>query len=145
MQGKTFSNQTGIWLDEDFFQANNYQIGDYFLIEKQPYKILGTVRQPEFIYHSENKNQPLSNHKKNGYAYLPEQEFNRLQIYSTHQLLLKTNEAENTFWLENELSDIWVDDFIQFNNANNGTSLSIFFDRVSQVKRLAFLFSAETD
>jgi putative ABC transport system permease protein len=142
IRGAKLSQRTGIWLDEDFFQANNYQLGDDFSIEKQQYKILGTIRQPEFIYHTENEDQPLPNHKKSGYAYLSEQSFNHLQIIPTRQLLLKTTGDNNTPWLENELSDIWGNNYQQLNQTHDGTGLSIFFDRVTQIQRLAFLFSS---
>ncbi|MBO0454851.1 FtsX-like permease family protein [Candidatus Enterococcus murrayae] len=142
IRGAKLSDQAGIWLDEDFFQANEQQLGDYFSIDNQRYEILGTVRQPEFIYHTENKDQPLPNHKKSGYAYLSEQYFDQLPIYPSHQLLLKTNKDSNIPWLENELSDIWGDEYLQLTETNNGSGLSIFLDRVTQVQRLAFLFSS---
>jgi|GEM_PF-2870784 len=142
IRGAKLANRAGIWLDEDFFQANNYQLGDDFLIEEQSYRILGTVRQAEFIYHTESEDQPLPNHKKSGYAYLSEENFDHLPIYPTRQLLLKTNKENNMPWLEKELSNIWAEDYLQLNQTNDATGLSIFFDRVTQIQRLAFLFSS---
>lgn len=142
VRGAKLSNRNGIWLDEDFFQANNYQLGDHFSIEKQQYKILGTIRQPEFIYHTENEDQPLPNHKKSGYAYLSERNFDQLQLTPTRQLLLKIKEYNNELWLENKLSDILGKDYLQLNRTNDTTGLSIFFDRVTQIQRIAFLFSS---
>ena len=83
------------------------------MIEKQKYKILGTVRQTEFIYHTESDDQPLPNHKRSGYAYMSESQFDSLPVYPTRQLLLKTNKESNTPWLEKELSDIWDADYLQ--------------------------------
>lgn len=142
IRGAKLSDQDGIWLDEDFFQANKYQLGESFMIEKQKYKILGTVRQPEFIYHTESDDQPLPNHKRSGYAYMSESQFNSLPVYPTRQLLLKTNKENNTPWLEKELSDIWDADYLRLSHTSDSSGLSIFFDRVTQVQRLAFLFSS---
>lgn len=141
IRGENLSNQFGIWLDEDFFQENNYQLGDNFSIEKQQYKILGTIRQPEFIYHTESEDQPLPNHKKSGYAYLSEQSFDHLQIPSTRQLLLKMKNDTNMPWLESNVSDIFAEDYVQLNQTEDASGLSIFLDRVTQIQRIAFLFS----
>lgn len=141
VQGAKLSNRSGIWLDEDFFRARDYQLGDAFVIEQQSYKILGTVRQPEFIYHTGSDDQPLPNHKKSGYAYVSQETFEQLPLYPVHQLLLKTD-SSNTPWLEKELASIWQDDYGQLTETQKHAGLSIFFDRVTQVRRLAFLFSS---
>lgn len=141
VQGAKLSNRSGIWLDEDFFRARDYQLGDAFVIEQQSYKILGTVRQPEFIYHTGSDDQPLPNHKKSGYAYVSQETFEQLPLYPVHQLLLKTD-SSNTPWLEKELASIWQDDYGQLTETQKHAGLSIFFDRVTQVRRLAFLFQA---
>lgn len=141
IRGANLSNQHGIWLDEDFFQANNYQLGDNFSIEKQQYKILGSIRQPEFIYHTESEDQPLPNHKKSGYAYLSERNFDHLQIPLARQLLLKMKTDTNMPWLESNVSDIFAEDYVQLNQTEDASGLSIFLDRVTQIQRIAFLFS----
>ncbi|MFQ7237073.1 MAG: FtsX-like permease family protein, partial [Enterococcus hulanensis] len=142
IRGAKLMDRAGIWLDEDFFQARHYQLGETFLIENTSYEILGTVRQPEFIYHTASEDQPLPNHKKSGYAYLSQQSFEHLRLYPVHQLLVKTKKNSNTPWLEKELADIWAADYLELNQPQDTSGLSIFFDRVTQIQRLAFLFSS---
>ena len=142
IRGAKLTDRAGIWLDEDFFQARHYQLGETFLIENTSYEILGTVRQPEFIYHTASEDQPLPNHKKSGYAYLSQQSFEHLRLYPVHQLLVKTKKNSNTPWLEKELADIWAADYLELNQPKDTSGLSIFFDRVTQIQRLAFLFSS---
>lgn len=142
IRGAKLMDRAGIWLDEDSFQARHYQLGETFLIENTSYEILGTVRQPEFIYHTASEDQPLPNHKKSGYAYLSQQSFEHLRLYPVHQLLVKTKKNSNTPWLEKELADIWAADYLELNQPQDTSGLSIFFDRVTQIQRLAFLFSS---
>lgn len=133
--------QTGIWLDEDFFRENNYQLEDEIIINHTPCKILGTIRQPEFIYFTENADQPLPDHKKNGYAYLSEEKFTDSGIYATPQLLINTKESTNQAWLEKQLSTIWESDFQQLTPQKDIAGIAVFTDRSDQIKRLAILFS----
>lgn len=141
IQGEKLQQKAGIWLDEDFFKENNYQLNDEITINHTIWKIRGTIRQPEFIYFTENADQPLPNHKKIGYAYVSEETFAELGIYATQQLLLSTKKTTNQAWLEKQLSTIWESDFQQLTPQKDIPGLGIFTDRSEQIKRLAILFS----
>ncbi|MGM0215486.1 FtsX-like permease family protein [Enterococcus sp. AZ109] len=142
VRGESLNQQEGIWLDEDFFQANNYQLGDLITINQVACKILGTVRQPEFIYFTENSDQPMPNHEAIGYGYVSEETFHSLSLFTTHQLLLDTKAATNQAWLENQLTTIWGADFQRVTPQDDNGGISIFTDRTLQIRRLALLFSA---
>ncbi|MBO1308201.1 ABC transporter permease [Enterococcus sp. 669A] len=142
VRGEALGQQAGIWLDEDFFQVNDYQLGDTIVINQVACEILGTIRQPEFIYFTENADQPVPDHEKTGYAYVSEDTFPSLSLFTTHQLLLNTKENINQPWLENQLTEIWGADFQQLTPQEDSTGISVFTDRTLQIRRLALLFSA---
>lgn len=141
IQGDELQQKPGIWLDEDFFQENNFQLDDEIVINQIICKIRGTIRQPEFIYFTENADQPLPNHETIGYAYVSEETFAELGIYATQQLMLNTKRASNQAWLEKQLSTIWGSDFQQLTPQKDVPGIGIFTDRSEQIKRLAILFS----
>ncbi|MEO1773140.1 ABC transporter permease [Candidatus Enterococcus ferrettii] len=141
IQGASLQQQPGIWLDQDFFRENKYQLNDEITINQTICKIRGTIRQPEFIYFTESADQPLPNHKEVGYAYVSEETFAQLGIYSSQQLLLDTKNQTNQAWLEKQLSSIWGSDFQQLTSQKDSSGIGVFTDRSEQIKRLAILFS----
>ena len=141
ISGASLTKRKGIWLDDDFMKANNLNVGDVYQINEQKLTILGSIKQPEFVYYTTSKDQPVPNPVKNGYAYLYESYFyDSIPIYN-EQLLITTTNTTNNIWLEEEVKKELKDNFYGLTEKNASPGIKIFNERVIQIKRLAILFS----
>lgn len=141
IEGEALSTKKGIWLDDDFMHANKLNLGQSFTFNDQTFEILGSVKQPEFVYFTASQDQPVPNYKTNGYAYLNEEDFLTAVPLYTEQLLVKTKKLQNETWFENELNQTLGSNLKEITFQDSFPGLKIFKERALQIKRLAFLFS----
>lgn len=79
VSGEPFDKQkSGVWLDEFYAKANNYQVGQKILV-KTPYqkvyrKILGVINVPDHVYDTKDPSELFSDRLNFGIAYLSAQE-----------------------------------------------------------------------
>lgn len=79
VSGEPFDRQkSGVWLDEFYAKANNYQVGQKILV-KTPYqkvyrKILGIINVPDHVYDTKDPSELFSDRLNFGIAYLSAQE-----------------------------------------------------------------------
>lgn len=142
IEGKDFdiNDADGIWLDKDFANERNLEVGDKISVNYSGYsiekEIKGIIISPEYVY-LEN-DQMMPNHYKNGFAYLSSKAFpeefclpDGSVPYS--EMLLTINSNTNLKKLEKKLYNL-----LPANEKELSGGLSIFLSRDNNVSNTVF-------
>ncbi|MEG0276336.1 MAG: ABC transporter permease [Coprobacillus sp.] len=109
MSGETFDlDKTGIWINQNYADENNIQIGDKITLENQGIVIEETIRgivlHPEFVY-SASDNSITPDFKNQGYAFISANQFQYTNMIPFTQILIKTNNENPEKIIKQQLND----------------------------------------
>ena len=87
VEGKSFSNIDGIWLDNFYAKENNIKVGDtislkYSNITLNP-KVIGLINVPDHVYDVKDESELFPNKKEFGFAYMSSSQIESLNIFSS--------------------------------------------------------------
>lgn len=146
VNGKNFDTQKqGIWLDEEFANANNYAVGDKVKIwlENAPIEvnIEGLILSSNYVAYTGTDNNLIANHNLYGYAYTTEQSLNTENTQSTNELLIQKRKNKDVSELEEEIEDELSSNFIVATNRTNNPYISSYTQKNDTLMKLSIISS----
>ncbi|HAW69696.1 MAG TPA: cell division protein FtsX, partial [Firmicutes bacterium] len=91
-------DHNGLWLDRDFAEAHNLQIGDQLQMSLAGHTLTKEIRgltiHPEYVYASTGNADIIPNHQQYGFAFMSEKAFPEMIPMPYNQLLLTTVSRE---------------------------------------------------
>lgn len=131
--------EKGIWLDERYAQANQYQVGDTMTltIEGTEYEetIKGTIYSPEYVY-MEDENSTFPDFSKRGFAYVGGDDFINMPYT---QIVIKFNK-ENRKAMESIINETIDSEINVYLTRENMTSYASFNAEIEQHQAMGAIF-----
>lgn len=142
-----YDSKDGIWLDETFCKKRKLKIGDTVELSfgeaKKEFNIEGTILDSEFIYYTGSVTDTVPNHKIHGYAVIGKDAvtdfFGGLK---NNELRLKVTKGCNYYKLQKDIEKILGENYYNFSERDDMSSVSQITKEVNQMQNMANLFSA---
>lgn len=141
VEGNSFSNTDGIWLDNFYAKENNIKVGDtvslkYNNITLNP-KVIGLINVPDHVYDVKDESELFPNKKEFGFAYMSSSQIENLNIFSSVMVKLDKNASydEVKYSLEKNKSVLGVVDI------KNTRSYKTYQGEIDEGKSYVGIFS----
>lgn len=148
IEGKDYDeNGNGIWLDTDYAEEKNIQIGAsitiYFDESKINLKVNGLVYSPEYISYTGSSTALMPNHGKYAYGYVSMNTLTDICGKSTsyNQVKLVTEDNPDEVKLKTDIQNILLGHYINSIDQLEWNGVSGYLNKIEQIQKMSVMFS----
>lgn len=149
VEGSNFSesDENGIWLDNNFAEANNLHTGDKITVEygqrQKELEIKGLVQNAEYIYYTGSSTDLMPNYKMHGYATINEDTAKKFfGGIRYNEMRVKLTDGFNSQHFQKDAESVLDEKYIGYADRESLNTVSNPIQKGRQIQKMSILFSA---